>query len=100
MKGYVLIIGTLTVIISVLITLNIFFQQSLQMDIAEQFNKQQLLLARSISENLSGLVLSLQQDIGSLAHVLSRMHISGERDFKSVAADFHGHEGKIKADIG
>ena len=52
MKGYLLIIATLIVVISVLITIGGFFQESLQMEMAEQFSKQQLLLSKSIADHI------------------------------------------------
>ncbi|HSW64079.1 MAG TPA: ATP-binding protein [Dissulfurispiraceae bacterium] len=61
MKGHVLIIGVLVLIVSILVSLNIFFQQSLQMEIAEEFNKQQLLIADSLANNVSNHVRLLRE---------------------------------------
>jgi len=55
MKGYLLIIVTLVVVISALITMNIFFQQSLQTEMAEQFSEQQSLLSKQ-SARISQLI--------------------------------------------
>ncbi|RJQ38597.1 MAG: sensor histidine kinase [Nitrospiraceae bacterium] len=80
MKGYLLIIGTLIVVISALITLNVFFQQSLQMEIAEQFNKQQLLLSNSIADNIKTYLYHLDEEVLLVQNLLSGT------DFKSREA--------------
>uniref|UniRef100_UPI002FDA1314 hypothetical protein n=1 Tax=Dissulfurispira sp. TaxID=2817609 RepID=UPI002FDA1314 len=61
MKSYLFIVGTLIAVISALITLNVFFQQSLQMDMAEQFNKQQSLLSKSIADNIGAYLYFIKQ---------------------------------------
>ena len=61
MKAHFLIIGVLVLIVSILISLNIFFQQSLQVEIAEEFNKQQLLIADSLANNVSSHVRLLRE---------------------------------------
>ena len=73
MKGYLLIIGTLIVIISALITLSMFFQESLQMEMAEQFSKQQLLLSQTIADNITTYLSFLKQDVLHLASMLSKL---------------------------
>jgi PAS domain S-box-containing protein len=73
MKGYLLIIGTLIVIISALITLSTFFQESLQMEMAEQFSKQQLLLSKTIADNITTYLSFLKQDVLHLASMLSKL---------------------------
>jgi C4-dicarboxylate-specific signal transduction histidine kinase len=73
MKGYLLIIGTLIIIISALITLSVFFQESLQMEMAEQFSKQQLLLSQTISENITAYLNFLKQDALHLSSMLSKL---------------------------
>jgi len=75
MKGYLIIIGTLIVIISALITLSTFFQESLQMEMAEQFNKQQLLLSQTISDNITTYLSFLKQDVLQLAGMLSKLEM-------------------------
>ncbi|MBI5098438.1 MAG: PAS domain-containing protein [Nitrospirae bacterium] len=75
MKGYLLIIVTLIVIISALITLSMFFQESLQMEMAEQFSKQQLLLSQTITDNITTYLSFLKQDVLHLAGMLSKLEI-------------------------
>jgi C4-dicarboxylate-specific signal transduction histidine kinase len=75
MKGYLIIIGTLIVIISALITLSTFFQESLQMEMAEQFSKQQLLLSQTIAENITTYLSFLKQDALHLSSLLSKLEM-------------------------
>lgn len=75
MKGYLIIIGTLIVIISALITLSTFFQESLQMEMAEQFSKQQLLLSQTIADNITTYLSFLKQDVLHLASLMSKLEI-------------------------
>ncbi|MEW5745191.1 MAG: ATP-binding protein [Nitrospirota bacterium] len=75
MKGYFLIVGTLVFVVSGLITLNIFFQQSLQMEIAEQFNRQQLLLSRSIADNIESHLQHEKAELLLISRILSEVDI-------------------------
>jgi C4-dicarboxylate-specific signal transduction histidine kinase len=72
MKGHFLIIGVLILIVSIIISLNIFFQQSLQGEMAEEFNKQQLLIADSIANNISNQMLLLREQTAAAAERLGR----------------------------
>lgn len=87
MKGHFLIIGILVLVVSVLITLNIFFQQSLQMEIAEQFNEQQYLISKSIAENIGEYIHFLKEDVLSIVSMLSKMDINNKNDFEWLAKD-------------
>jgi PAS domain S-box-containing protein len=62
-------------IISLIITLNVFFQNTYQSEIAEQFNRQQLLIAKSIAKNLEGEMLHMESEILSLAALISEQKI-------------------------
>ena len=88
MKGYIIIIGILAVIISALITLNIFFQQTLQMEMAEQFNKQQLLLANAEASNIQSFVNGLKDELWHIAVVVSGMKIREKREFSRLVNEF------------
>jgi len=99
MKGYVIIVGILVLVVSALITLNIFFQQTLQMEMAEQFNKQQLLLATAEASNIQSYVNSLKEDLGHIAVVVSGLKIKENRDFGRLATEFFKGKNMIKTDI-
>jgi PAS domain S-box-containing protein len=57
------------IVLSLIILLGQFFHQSLQEEMAEQFNKQQLLLAREVAANIDDFILHVYKDI----HVISRL---------------------------
>ena len=100
MKGYLLIIGTLIVIISALITLNIFFQQSLQMEVAEQFNKHQLLLSTSTANNIKSYFYFLKEEIVELARELPEKGIENKTAFDVLIANELKHKRLIKTNVG
>ncbi len=101
MKGYLLIIGSLIVIISVLITLNVFFQQSLQMEMAEQFNKQQFLLAKSIADNIKTYFYHLEEEVLLALNILSKTDFSSKEDFNMIANNILKEEEElIKTNLG
>ena len=52
MKTNIILFALVVFIISLIITLNIFFQQSYQSEMAEQFNRQQLIIAKSIAKSI------------------------------------------------
>jgi signal transduction histidine kinase len=100
MKGYIIIIGILALIISSLITLNIFFQQTLQMEMAEQFNKQQLLLARAEAANIQAYINSFKEDLLHIANFMSKLGMKKKEDFFWLITDevFKG-KGAIRTGI-
>jgi len=57
------------IVLSIIILLGQFFHQSLQEEMAEQFNKQQLLLAREVAANIDDFIQHVYKDI----HVISRL---------------------------
>jgi len=73
MKGYLLIIGTLIVIVSVLITLNVFFQQSLQTEMAEQFSEQQSILSKTIAKDITTYLSLIRLDVLHMSGMLSKL---------------------------
>lgn len=99
MKGYIIIIGILAVVVSALITLNISFQETLQMEMAEQFNKQQLLLANAEASNVQSYVNSLKDELWHISAVVSALQIRREKDFSRIAQEFFKGKDMIKTDI-
>ncbi|HAM52286.1 MAG TPA: hypothetical protein DCP92_16925 [Nitrospiraceae bacterium] len=99
MKGYILIIGILATIISALVTLNIFFQHSLQLEMAEQFNTQQLLLAKAQASNIQSYLQSLEHDLTHVAHFASTLPMPERKDFLLLSDEvFRGAE-KIQPNL-
>ncbi len=79
------IILSLLVVLSLVIILGQFFHQSLQEEMAGQFNKQQLLLAREVAMNIESFIDQVYRDI----HIISRLpdvrHINKNSRVRAVA---------------
>lgn len=99
MKGYALIIGILILIVSSLITLNIFFQETLQMEMAEQFNKQQLLLANAEAANIQAYIHSLKDELLHVAYFMRRLDMRAKTDFAWIADEVFRNKGNIRTHI-
>jgi PAS domain S-box-containing protein len=77
LKTNIFLFGLVLFIISLIITLNMFFQQSYQSEMAEQFNRQQLLIARSIAKGIEGDMQHIDAETLSLARLLGEGKLSG-----------------------
>jgi two-component system NtrC family sensor kinase len=99
MKGYVVIIGILVVIVSALVTLNISFQQTLQMEMAEQFNRQQQFLANAEASNIQSYVNSLKDELWHISAVVSALKIREKENFSRIATEFFRGKDIIKMDV-
>jgi signal transduction histidine kinase len=84
MKRYIIIIGILTIIISALVILSVFFQRTLQMETAEQFNRQQLLLANAEASNIQTYLSIIKEEMLHIAQSVSLFQIRKETDCKLV----------------
>jgi PAS domain S-box-containing protein len=71
-------------IISLIITLNMFFQQSYQSEMAEQFNRQQLIIAKSVAKSIEGDLQHIEAETLSLARLLGEGKLSGRTMEESV----------------
>ena len=80
MKGHFLIIGVLLIIVSILISLNIFFQQSLQMEVAQEFSKQQQLISQLIAHNIGDFIRLRKERVLYTARLLSNIGINSNID--------------------
>ncbi|GAB4488730.1 MAG: hypothetical protein OHK006_19510 [Thermodesulfovibrionales bacterium] len=70
MRSNFFLFGLVVFIVSLIITLNIFFQQSYQSEMAEQFNRQQLLIAKSIARSIEADIQHLEAETTALARLL------------------------------
>ena len=71
MKTNIFLLILALFIISLIITLNIFFQQNYQSEMAEQFNRQQLLIAKSVAKNIEGHMDHIAEEMLSFARLLA-----------------------------
>jgi PAS domain S-box-containing protein len=72
LKTNVLLFILVIFIISLIITLNIFFQQSYQSEMAEQFNSQQELIAKSVAKGIEDEMHHIEAETLSLTRLLSQ----------------------------
>ncbi len=79
MKTNILLLGLALFIISLIITLNIFFQQSYQSEMAEQFNSQQLLIAKSVARNIEVELQHIEAEALTLARVVAERGLEDGR---------------------
>ena len=75
-------------IISLIITLNMFFQQSYQSEMAEQFNRQQLLIAKSVAKSIESDIQHVDAEALSLTRLLSEGRLSGKTMEEAVYTAF------------
>lgn len=90
------IIFLFLVILSLIIILGQFFHQSLQDAMAEQFNKQQLLLAQQVAINVEGFLDHVYKDISIISRLPDILRISRSPRARTVVQGIHFH---IEGDI-
>jgi len=83
LKTNILLFGLVIFIISLIITLNIFFQQTYQSEMAEQFNSQQLIIAKSVAKNIEGEMKHIEAETLSLSRLLAGSSF-GERTLREA----------------
>ena len=84
MKTNVLLFILVIFIISLIITLNMFFQQSYQSEMAEQFNRQQLLIAKSVAKSIEDDIQHIEAETLSLARLVGEGKLGGRTMEESV----------------
>ena len=71
MKSRIIILSVFVFLVSLLIVFNVIFHESLRNELAEQYNKQQLLIATTIADSIYNAVEHLEEEITSLAKLLA-----------------------------
>ena len=99
MKRYVLIIGMFVVIIASLITLSIALQRTVQMEMAEQFNNQQLLLANAEAKNIKDYLNTAQDEMYHIAQFASVLRGRKELDYKLLSEALFSDAASVKKRI-
>jgi signal transduction histidine kinase len=79
-----MIIGILAVFIMSLVILSIFFVRTLQGEMAEQFNKQQLLLANAEALNIHEYLGGMKDEMLHIAQSVSLLQIRKDADLKFI----------------
>lgn len=98
-RGYVLVVGIFAVIILALVTLNIFFQRSLKMEMAEQFNDQQILLAKTEASRIERFFNVVKEDLLQFVQIAAMINLPRETDFRIITDPICRHIGDIKRRI-
>jgi len=82
MKRTVLIIGIFVVIVAALVTLSLALQRTVQMEMAEQFNNQQLLLANAEAKNIKEYLNNVQDELYHISQFASLLRDSKYLNYK------------------
>jgi C4-dicarboxylate-specific signal transduction histidine kinase len=96
MKVYIAVTGILVMIVVSLVALNISFNRTLQMEMAEQFNKQQLLLARAEASNIQEYIGRVKDEMLRIAQLVSMLRINNETLYEFLSNGFFKNLGKVK----
>lgn len=99
MKGYIKIVAVLAVILAALLLLSFSFQRSFQMETAEQFNRQQLLLARAEVASIQNYLSGIKDELLHITHTTSLFHVYRGVDFAVLSDVIFKNTSKIKKRI-
>ncbi len=99
MKGYIVITGVLAGIVLSLMTLSVFFQRTLQMEMAEQFNKQQLLLANAKASGIQDYLHGVRDEMLHIAQSVSLFQVRKDADFRFITSDVFKDNALVKKRI-
>jgi len=89
----IVLTGFILLIISVVITLNIFFQQIYEREMAQQLNRQQLLIARAVSSNIQSNFEHIEEELVGFLRLLRRRGL-GTEGLAEFVADAFAEEGE------
>jgi len=99
MKYRIALIAFLLLIVSVIVTLNYYFDRNYQAEMADQINNQQLILAKTLSMSIENTLDHFMEEIMSLARLLSRRGLESEGLDEFVHHAFEELNENIKVDI-
>lgn len=85
-KSLVAIIGALAAVVVGLVALSVIFQKTLQMETADQFNRQQLLLAKAQASNIQHYLDGVRDKVSAVARATARLQGRGEKDLRLVGS--------------
>jgi PAS domain S-box-containing protein len=99
LKTNIVLFGLVVFIISLIITLNIFFQQSYQSEMAEQFNRQQLIIAKSIATSIEDDIQHIESETLSLSRLLAERRLDDKNLEEYVNTAYSEVREEISANI-
>jgi signal transduction histidine kinase len=71
MKNRIIILSIFIFLVSILIIVNVVFHESLHDELADQYNKQQLLIAKAVADSIYASIEHLEEESESLARLLA-----------------------------
>lgn len=98
-KGYIVVTSIFVIIVVSVISLNVSFHRTLQMEMAEQFNKQQLLLAKAEASNIQAFIGRVKDEMFRIAQLVSLLRINNETLYEFLANGFFQDLGRVKMGI-
>ncbi len=99
MKFRIGLIVFLLLIVSIVVTLNVFFQQNYQAEMAAQFNQQQLIIARTIASSIQTILKDMEKETRTLARLLAYRDFQKEGLAEFITAAFAELGGDIGVDV-
>ncbi len=99
MRTNIILFALVVFIISLIITLNIFFQQSYQSEMAEQFNRQQLIIAKSIAKSIEDEIHYIEAGTVSLAGMLAEKKVDNRNLEGCISNTYAGVKAEISSNI-
>lgn len=99
MKGRVAIIGVLAAIILALGVLSLSFQRTLQMETADQFNRQQLLQARTEAAGIQHYLDGVRDKLATVARAVSQLQVRSDTDLTLLTDVLFDDTRKVKKRI-
>jgi PAS domain S-box-containing protein len=98
-KTNIFLLALVVFIISLIITLNIFFQQSYQSEMAEQFNRQQLIIAKSIAKSIEDDIGHIESETLSLSRLLGDRRLDDKNIDEFVSTAYSEAREEVSANI-
>ncbi|HXW68379.1 MAG TPA: hypothetical protein VEJ88_02125, partial [Dissulfurispiraceae bacterium] len=99
MKRYAGLVAILAAVISSLTALNIIFFKSLQMETAEQFNKQQLLIASAKASDIKAYIGRMRERMLHISQLTSTFRINSAEGYTFITDGIFRDNGRIKMEI-
>ena len=99
MRTNIILFALVVFIISLIITLNIFFQQSYQSEMAEQFNRQQLIIAKSIAKSIEDEIHYIEAGTVSLAGLIAEKKLDNSNPEGCINNTYAGVKAEMSSNI-
>jgi PAS domain S-box-containing protein len=99
MRTNIILFALVVFIISLIITLNIFFQQSYQSEMAEQFNRQQLIIAKSIAKSIEDEIHYIEAGTVSLASLIAEKKLINSNPEGYINNTYAGVKDEMSSNI-